>query len=46
MQSMYGYIHPDHAEWAKPPKPLSSVEKTYHFPAKGPPQRVNLRREA
>lgn len=27
-------------------KPLSSVEKTCHFPAKGPQQRVNLLREA
>lgn len=27
-------------------KPLSSVGKTYHFPAKGPQQRVNLLREA
>ena len=27
-------------------KPLSSMEKTYHFPAKGPQQRVNLLREA
>lgn len=45
---IYIYIFPDHAEWAKPcaRQTLYHVEKTYHFPAKGPQQRVNLLREA